>query len=63
MTRVFGCTRDDVTICSRVLIIKHITAYYYAHKLKEVEVDDTGWTHKNVHPCTGTEALYRPYGP
>jgi hypothetical protein len=30
-----------VTGGSRAFIMKHITAYYYAVKLKEVEVSDT----------------------
>ena len=32
--------------------------------LKRIQRDTIKNVHKNkVHPCTGTEALYRPYGP
>jgi len=27
------------------------------------EVQETGCCKVKGHPCTGTEALYRPYGP
>jgi len=50
--RVFGCKRGEVTGGSRVFIIKYVTAYYYADKLKGVEVSDTDWTHKGVDKRT-----------
>ena len=48
MGRGFGYKRDEVTGSSTLFITKYITAYYYAHKMKDVEDSDTCCRNKGV---------------
>ena len=44
------------------MITLHFILWYSTHNIRTISSFTTGYKGK-VHPCTGTEALYMPYGP